>query len=247
VIKIKALLLAAGYATRLYPLTKDTPKPLLQVGNKKIIDHIIDKINNISEIDEIFVVTNNKFYHHFLDWAFQNGNQKLRIINDGTFTNEDRLGAVGDINFVVKLEEINEDLLVIAGDNLFGFELNNFVNFFKEKNSSIVAFYDLKDKELVKGKFGVGLINNEKVINFEEKPIEPKSALAATACYLFKKEDINFAQELIDEGKGDCPGNLPAKLVEKSILHGYVFTNYWFDIGSHDGLDQARKFHEEQQ
>ena len=161
----------------------------------------------------------------------------------GTQTNEDRLGAVGDINFVIKQENIDEDLLVIAGDNLFGFEMNHFVNFFKEKESSTVAFYDLKDKELVKEKFGVGLVDNEnlKVISFEEKPLDPKSSLAATACYLFKREDLNFTQELIDEGKGDCPGNLPAKLVEKSNLHGFVFTQHWFDIGSHQGLEEARK------
>ena len=242
---MKAVLLAAGYATRLYPLTINTPKPLLQVGDKSIIGHIIEQIDKIPEINEIFIVTNDKFYTNFLDWAFQSGNKKLRIINDGTQSNEDRLGAVGDINFVIKQENINDDLLVIAGDNLFGFELTNFVHFFNQKESSIVAFYDLQDKELVKEKFGVGLVDNQnlKVTNFEEKPVEPKSSLAATACYLFKKEDLIHANQLVEEGGGDSPGQLLPILVERSNLHGFVFTEHWFDIGSHEGLEEARKFY----
>ena len=240
---MKALILAAGYATRLYPLTKDTPKPLLEVGGKAIIDHILDKIEDSNVVDQVYVVTNDRFYNHFQEWA--KGKANLKIINDGTQTNEDRLGAIGDIHYVLLQESVDDDLLVIAGDNLFGFSLHNFINSFEEKSRTVVALCDLKDLEKVKGKYGVGILEGSRVIDFEEKPLEPRSSLAATACYIFSKEDLNHVKDLAENGKADAPGNIISYLAEKSEVHGFVFDEHWYDVGSHESLKEAREAYED--
>ena len=242
VIKIKVLVLAAGYATRLYPLTENTPKPLLKVGSKSIIEHILSKLETVKGADQVYVVTNDKFYPVFVDWSKRVKSPfKLKILNDGTKNNEDRLGAVGDIHFVVKQEKIKDDLLVIAGDNLFGFSLFDFIGFFKSKNSSVVAFHDLKDKDKVKGKYGVGILEGSKVVDFEEKPLMPKSGLASTACYFFKKSDLSHIHNLLKAGKADAPGNLIKYLAENSKVHAFVFDEHWFDVGTFESLEEAKK------
>ena len=242
--KIKALILAAGYATRLHPLTENQPKPLLKVAGVPIVEHILKKLETQEKIDEIFIVTNNKFYGHFNVWLMDfNASKKVKIINDGTVSNEDRLGAVGDINYVLKEEHINDDLLVIAGDNLFGFSLSHFINQFNIKKNSIVALHDLKDKDKVKNKFGVAILNQDssQVIDFEEKPSEPKSTLAATACYVFHKEDLKLVERAVERGKADNPGDLVKFLVKESEVQGYVFEDHWFDVGSIECLKQAEE------
>jgi len=246
VITIRAVVLAAGYATRLYPLTKDTPKPLLEVGERSIINHIFVKLEEIKNLEEVYVVTNDKFYSTFVDWSKSlNSSFKLKIVNDGTKSNEDRLGAVGDIHFVVKQEKINDDLMVIAGDNLFGFSLLDFADFFKEKNTSLVAFHDLKDKDKVKGKYGVGIVQGSKVVDFAEKPTEPKSSLASTACYFFKRNDLVHIKNMVKSGKVDAPGNLIKYLATESEVHAFVFDEHWFDVGSFESLAEAKKLYEE--
>ena len=238
-------MLAAGYATRLYPLTENTPKPLLKVGEKTIINYILTKLEEVKEVKDVYVVTNDKFYSTFVNWGKTvTSSFKLKIVNDGTKSNEDRLGAVGDIYFVVEQEKIKDDLLVIAGDNLFGFSLLDFVDFFKDKNSSIVAFHDLKDKHKVKSKYGIGIMQGSRVVDFEEKPTEPKSSLASTACYFFKKNDLLHIQNLVKTGKVDAPGNLIKYLAEKSEVHGFVFDEHWFDVGSFESLEEAKKLYE---
>lgn len=245
-IKIKAILLCAGYATRLHPLTANRPKPLLDVGEKPIIDHIVDKIQGIKEIDKIFVVTNDKFYPVLRAWAMDNkAKKKIKVINDGTFKNDDRLGAIGDLNFVMQEEGINDDVLMIAGDNLFGFELRNFLDFFKGQAGSALAFCDLKKKEKVANKFGVGIVDEEKkVIDFEEKPAEPRSTLAATCCYVFSRKDVEKVSEFVRVSeKWDNPGDFAKWLMKRSSLNGFVFNEHWFDIGSFEGLEEANKFY----
>ncbi len=239
---MEVLILAAGYATRLYPLTENLPKPLLQVGDKTIIEHILAKLEAVKSVNQVYIVTNEKFYPTFSNWGKTiKTNLKLTILNDGTASNEDRLGAIGDIHFVVQKENINDDLLVIAGDNLFGFSLPKFVDFFHEKKSSVVAFHELKSLEKVKGKYGVGILKGSKVVGFEEKPTEPKSSLASTACYLFKKSDLSHLQDLIRIGKADAPGNLITHLAQTSEVHGFVFDEHWFDVGSFESLEEAKK------
>ncbi len=239
---MKALVLAAGYGLRLRPLTDSTPKPLLEVGGKAIVEHLLEKLKKVHELKEVFIVTNHRFYDTFRIWLnHYNSSLKIKLIDDGTLSNDDRLGAVGDINFVLKEEDLNEDLLVIAGDNLFGFSLPHFIDFFKAKSKTIVAFHDLKDMEKVRKKFGVGILDGSKVLAFEEKPPQPKSSLASTACYLFAKKDLGHIEKSITIGKANNPGDLIKYLVKESEVHGFVFYQHWFDVGSFESLEEANK------
>ena len=241
---MKALVLAAGYATRLYPLTKDRPKPLLKVGDKAIVEHILEKIESLSEIDEVFIVTNDRFYQHFVNWQSNyTYSKKITLVNDGTLSNEDRLGAVGDLNYVINKESIDDDLLVIAGDNLFGFSLQKFMNTYNGR--SMVALRDLKDVEKVRNKHGVAVTEGSKVVQFQEKPAEPLSSLASTACYIFSSDDLLLVNSLVEQGIVDNPGDLIVSLVESSEIHGFVFDEHWFDIGSHESLKEAEEMYRE--
>ncbi len=244
---MKALVLAAGFGTRLYPLTERTAKPLLNVAGRPIIEHILEKIKVIKELSEVFIVTNDRFHEDFQQWAEKFDYPKtIKIINDGTRDNEDRLGAVGDLHFVLKKENIDDDLLVIAGDNLFGFSMQEFLDFFRSRRKSVVAFRDLKNPEKVKKKYGVGILEGTKVVDFQEKPEEPKSALASTACYIFTQQDLKLVEDSLRKGKADNPGDLVKYLVAKSEMHGFVFREHWFDIGSFDSLREAEEVYRDE-
>lgn len=245
--KIRALILAAGYATRLYPLTKNTPKALLSIADKPMIEYIIEKIDRSDDIKDIIIVTNNTFYNQFESWLkFAKHKKPIRIINDGTTYNEDRLGALKDIDYVVKQEMIKDNLMVIAGDNLFEFSLRAFVKFFNEKKSCVLAVFDMKEKKKLAKKFGVvQLDNNSKITDFEEKPESPKSSLTATACYIFQPADIEELDSFIKKHKkADNPGEFIAHLSKKTQVYGFSFDDGWFDIGSFDQLEEAYKRYE---
>ena len=233
------LILAAGYATRLYPLTLDVPKPLLDIAGRPLLDHIIDKIKD--KVDKIHVITNNKFHQHFLDWAEDKEN--INIINDQTMTNEDRLGAIGDIHYFIKKMEFDNELMVIAGDNFLGLDFDEFFKFYKEKDSSILAVYDLLEKEKLANKFGVIELNDKmKVVGFEEKPAKPKTSLTATACYIFQKKDIKLLELCVKEHqKLDNTGDFIKFLTLNSSVHGFVFDGVWYDIGSKEDLAKVRE------
>jgi glucose-1-phosphate thymidylyltransferase len=241
---MKAIILAAGYATRLYPLTLDRPKPLLPVAGKPIIEYILERVSEIQEIKDVFVVTNNKFHQHFMDWRNKYGSRlNIKIVNDGTMTNEDRLGAIGDIDYVVGKQGINEDVMVIAGDNLFQFSLRDIVGMYKEKNASVIGVYDMKDKSLLAKKLGVVELDEDgRIKSFEEKPAEPKSALASSAIYIFSDEDVREIRRCIEENqKPDNSGDFIKYLAEKKAVYGYPFSDLWIDIGSKEMYDKANE------
>lgn len=242
-VKIKALILAAGYATRLYPLTLDTPKPLLPIAGKPIIEHILSKIDKLDDVDEILIITNNKFFDNFRNWKRKYSSSKpINIINDNTDSDKERLGAMGDIDFAIKKENIEDDLLIIGGDNLFDFNLKELLEFFKEKKSSTAALFDLKEKELAAGKYGVIEINKEnKIINLEEKPEEPKTSLISTACYIFSRDDLKEIGICLKEKKKDNLGEFIAWLSKKKDMYGHIFQGKWFDIGNKEQLKEADK------
>jgi len=240
---IKAIVLSAGYATRLYPLTKDKPKPLLEVAGKPIIEHIISKAEHIQEIDAIFVVTNNKFFLNFQRWANTvSCSKKIKVINDNTKSNEDRIGAIGDVKFAIEHENIEDDLLIVAGDNLFEFSLIDIVKLFKKKKNPVIALYDVKSYELAK-KYGIVTVDtNKKVINFVEKPAKPESALSSTGVYLFPKDTLRYIFEYLGQGGSkDKTGSFLEWLYKRKDIYCYISKERWYDIGSFEELERARK------
>jgi len=243
VVKIKAIVLAAGYATRLYPLTKNKPKPLLEVAGEPIINHIIKKIEEIEEINEIFIVTNQKFYTIFKKWLSNlKSTKKIEIINDKTTSNEDRLGSLGDINFVIGQENIKEGIMVVAGDNLFEFSLKGVIELYKKNNKSAVALYDVKDKELAKQYGIVGINKDNKMIEFEEKPEKPKSTLASTGIYIYPSYILPMLQDFVKKyHNSDKAGNFLEWLHKKEPVYCYITEKKWIDIGTFDQLEKARK------
>ena len=243
---MKAIILCAGYGTRLYPLTKDKAKPLLEVIGKPMINHIMEKIEEIDDVNQVIVITNNKFYNQFVEWANNyNSSVPIKVLNDNTLSNDDRLGAIGDINFVLEKEEVNDDILIINGDNLFQFSLKGMNQTFKDKNQHVISLYDVKTIDEAK-KFGiVSVDSNNKVVEFKEKPSEPKSTLASIGIYIYTKEIRNLMDQYLKEGgNADRTGDLVEWLHKKEHIYGHVFDDpneKWFDIGSFESLEEANK------
>jgi glucose-1-phosphate thymidylyltransferase len=234
---MKALILAAGYATRLRPLTDSLPKQLLPVGGRPMIDWILDKLREAG-IDGVHLVTNARFADQFERWAAGTG---VRVHDDGTSTNETRLGAIGDIRFVQERADLDDDLLVLAGDNLFDFSLSDYIAFWSAKDeASAVAVYDVGDPELAK-KYGiVDVDEDDRLIGFVEKPDDPPSTLAATAAYLYARAHAALVATYLDEGNPpDQPGHLIGWLHRREPVYAYRIAGGWYDIGDADQLLEA--------
>lgn len=239
---MKILILAAGYAVRLYPLTLDTPKSLLDIGKRTIIDRIFDKIEALRGVDAIYIITNEKFFGKFKAWLEASPwRQSVNLINDGSASDETRLGAIKDLYIAIIKESIDSDLLVIAGDNLFDFDLSRFLSFAFDKRDGIsVALYDIKDIKAAR-QFGVVKINDDnRVINFEEKPENPKSTLISTGIYYFPKEKLSLIKQYVTLGdkKIDAPGYYISWLSRVDKVYGFTFREDWYDIGN---LESYRK------
>lgn len=229
---MKALIMAAGYATRLYPLTKDKAKPLLPIAGKPIIGYIADALDAVPGIDRTYVVTNSRFSASFEAWAgSRKGKTQVRVIDDGTVSDSDKLGAIGDIRFVLAHERIDDDLFVILGDNLFDLDLAKIVPFFKKKGTTVAA-YDVKDREAAKLYGILGIDNEQRVIDFKEKPADPPSTLAAIGMYLFPRDKLSLFKTYVDEGNNpDAPGFYINWLYKREPVYAYVFNGLWYDIG----------------
>jgi len=241
---MKCILLCGGYATRLLPLTKDKAKPLLEVDGKHIIDYTLEKLVVINEIDEIIISTNTKFEDGFKEWLSKKNIEKnIKLVIEETTEEEDKLGAIGGINFVLDQEKIDEDVIIIAGDNVFGFDIRAFIEFYKEKKSAIMAAFDVQNIEKAKLYGIVKIDENHKITNFEEKPSNPKSTLASTACYIYPKETLSLFKQYLNEGNSkDEPGFFLEWLYKKQDIFAFVFSNYWFDIGDFASLKEAEEF-----
>lgn len=240
---MKALILAGGYSTRLYPLTLNRPKALLEVGEKTILGRILDSVFTIEECDMTYIVSNKKFYEDFCNWVDnQNYKKKIEVLNDGTTSNENRLGAIGDINFALEATGLFDDLLILGSDNLFEFKLKDFTDFAlsKRPNASL-ALCDVKNIKKA-SLYGIAVLKQEtsEIIDFQEKPEKPKSTLAATAVYFYPKEKLNLIKEYMKEGlTKDAPGNLVKWLKDREPVYGYVFKENWYDIGDKVSLKKA--------
>ena len=243
---MNALILAAGYATRLYPLTLNKAKPLLEVGGKPIIEWLFDNLASVPGLRTVFVVTNDKFASDFQNWAntYQNRHRamQIKIINDGSKSDDDKLGAIGDINLVLTRENLaNDDLLVIAGDNLFEQRLSDFVNSAKHSQAT-VAVHDVGNLEAMK-KYGTVTIDSKGVITyFEEKPAHPKSTLAAVALYYYSREVLSLFTTYLAAGNNpDQPGLFLQWLYPRKPVNTFEIKGRWLDIGSKETLDNADK------
>lgn len=227
---MKALLLAAGYATRLRPLTETVAKPLLPVGGRPMIDRILDAVRTIDEIDEVHVVTNAVYAEAFERWGLETG---VHVHDDGTSSNDDRLGAIGDLVFALDHGRLwCDDLLVIAADNLFEFSLRAYVDFWLERDGSAIAVHRLADPSLASLYGVVELDDDDRVVGMEEKPAAPRSDLVSTATYLFAAEHLGLVLRYLDEGNPpDPPGSFLAWLGAREPLHGFRFDEAWLDIG----------------
>jgi glucose-1-phosphate thymidylyltransferase len=242
---MKALILAAGYATRLYPLTKEFPKPLLMVQGRPIIDYIIDKLEAINEVDEIIVVTNTKFISRFRKWADESQNsRRISLVDDLTKDLKSRRGAVGDMYFAIVKKRLNDNLLVIGGDNLFGGDLEDFLSFAKSNRAHpVIGVYDIKDK-LEARKYGVVKLNRKKqLVYFAEKPTDPQSTLVAMCLYYFPKEKLGLVKEYARAHVGghDATGFYIDWLRKKVPVYGFIFSGRWYDIGDHKFYNEAKK------
>jgi len=238
---MKCLILAAGYATRLYPLTENFPKPLLKVGDKTILDWLVDDIDASGEIDEYVVISNHKYARHFEEWA-KTKKQKILIADDGTETNETRLGAVRDILFAIQKYNLDDDMLVIAGDNVLDFSLTRFVAYAKEKNASaIMRYYEADEKKLLK--CGVVTIDeNDKILAMTEKSPTPATHWCTPPFYYYKKEDARLVARGIEEGCGvDAPGSFIAWLCEKSPVYAMEMPGRRYDIGNLESYEKVQK------
>ena len=241
---MKALILAAGYATRLYPLTKEYPKPLLTVGTRPIINYILDKLQDIEDIEETIVVTNNKFIHQFREWKESlHCSWPVTLVDDLTKSHKDRRGAIGDIFFVIEKINLKDGLLVIGGDNLFDGDLREFLSFADEnKSSPLIGAYHLADIREAKNYGVIELDKTNRIIDFTEKPKRPKSRLIAMCLYYFPKSTLGLIGEYLKRkaDKHDATGFYIDWLRKKIDVYGFVFYGRWYDIGDHKFYNEAK-------
>lgn len=234
------LILAAGYATRLYPLTENFPKPLLKVGDKTILDWLVDDIDTVGIVERFVVISNHKFAHHFEDWA-KTKNVKIDIVDDGTETNETRLGAVRDIQFAADKLELRDDMLVIAGDNVLDFSLAKFIAYAQAKNTSCVMRYFEGNKEKIKKSAALVIDENDRILSMEEKPDSPKSNWCCPPFYYYTATDAGKIAEGIAEGCGtDAPGSYVAWLSKKTKMHAMEMPGRRYDIGNLESYENVQ-------
>jgi glucose-1-phosphate thymidylyltransferase len=243
---MKILILGAGYATRLYPLTLNQPKPLLPVAGKPMLEYVIDNIAPISGIDHCYVVTNNKFAEHFQKWAdgYRAAGSKINftIVNDKSTDDSNKLGAIGDIHLVITKENINDDLIIVAGDNLFNQSLEDFGRVCREKNAPVLAVYDVGNLEEIKKYNSITIDGSGKITFFEEKPKNPTSTLTGIALYYYPKATLPLIKQYIAEGNNpDQPGRLVQWLYQRTPVYTWSVPGIWFDIGSKESLEEANR------
>lgn len=237
---MKCLILAAGYATRLYPLTENFPKPLLTVGEKTILDWLVDDIDQANAVDEYVVISNHKYAHHFIEWA-KSKQQKITVVDDGTDSNENRLGAVKDIQFAIDMLNLDDDMLVIAGDNVLDFSLTEFIKYAKNKNTScVMRYYEPDDKKLLKT--GVVTIDsNDKILKMTEKSPNPATHWCCPPFYYYTQKDAQLVQKGIDSGCGtDAPGSYIAWLCTQTTVHAMEMPGSRYDIGNLESYEKVK-------
>jgi glucose-1-phosphate thymidylyltransferase len=243
---MKVVILAAGYATRLYPLTLTQPKPLLSVAGQPMIDYVLDNLAPIGGLDRIYVVTNAKFATHFQKWSDDYRARKSKldftVVNDGSTDDSNKLGAIGDLHLVLTREKVDDDVIVVAGDNLFSEKLSDFGRYCREKRAPVLAVYDVGDLEQIKKYNSITLDGDGRITFFEEKPKNPTSTLTGIALYFYPKSTIPKIKQYIAEGNNpDQPGRLIQWLYPREPVYTWKVPGLWYDIGSKETLEEANQ------
>jgi glucose-1-phosphate thymidylyltransferase len=234
---MKAVVLAAGYATRLYPLTLNQPKPLLQVGGRPLLDWILERVQAMG-VDETVVVTNAKFTPHFEEWA--KDKDRVVVVNDGTTSNDDRLGAIGDLVYVLDKLGVDDDVVVVAGDNLFLEDISGFGDYGREVDAPVLAIHDVGDLSLMPAYNQVDVDETGRVVFMEEKPERARTTLAGIALYYYPRRALPLIRQYLEEGNNpDQPGRLPEWLHTRTPVYTWPLPGNWYDIGSREQLEEA--------
>ena len=237
---MKAVILAAGYATRLYPLTQDEPKHLLEVAGRPILDRLLGQLP-LEELDAVFVVTNAKFAGRFREWA-AGVPVEVEVIDDGTTSEEDKLGAIGDLALAIREAGLDDDLVVAAGDSLFTERLDGLVRLAQERGAAAIAVYDVGDLEAIRRLSAIGVDPSDRVVSFEEKPESPSSTLAGIALYFFPRDVLPLVGEYLGEGNNpDQPGRFVEWLYMRVPVYAWRVPGQWIDIGTPDALAEAER------
>ncbi len=226
-----AIVLAGGYATRMWPITRNRPKMLLPVGDTTVIDRTLAQLEDDDDIDDVYISTNERFATDFTNYVDEKGYEKPELSVEDTSDEDEKFGVVGALAQLIDREELEDDLLIIAGDNMVGFDISDFVEFFEEKQSPVLAAYDVGDLERAKS-YGLVELDGDQVVNFQEKPDEPKTTLASIACYAFPADVLpKFDTYLEDDQNPDEPGWFLQWLQSRQPVHAFTFDDIWFDIG----------------
>lgn len=234
-----AIVLAGGYATRLWPITRNRPKMLLPVGGTTVIDTLLENLEVDDRIDDVYVSTNEAFADTFAEHLDGQPFEKPILSVEDTSEEDEKFGVVGALAQLVERENIDDDLLVVAGDNLLGFNLDEFVDFFEREQTASIAAYDVGSREKAKS-YGLVELDGKRVVDFQEKPDNPNSTLVSIACYAFPHDVVSqFETYLAEDGNPDEPGWFIQWLQARQAVHAYSFDDAWFDIGSAEGYLDA--------
>jgi glucose-1-phosphate thymidylyltransferase len=243
---VKLIILGAGYATRLYPLTLNQPKPLLPVAGKPMIEHVLDNLAPIEAINHIYIVTNEKFTPHFEAWSADHRARgdahEFTVVNDHSTDDSNKLGAIGDLHLVVESQEIDDDIIVVAGDNLFSDPLTGFGEFALSKNAPVLAVYDVGDLEEIKKYNAIEVDDESRITFFEEKPKEPKVTVTGIALYYYPRHTLPLIKQYIADGNNpDQPGRLVQWLYPQTPFYTWSVPGLWYDVGSKETLEDANR------
>ena len=238
-----SLILAAGYATRMYPLTRNFPKPLLEVGGKTVLDHLLKDIDSITAITRHVVVSNSRYLPHFQKWKAESEYEKeIILLDDGSTENENRLGAVRDILFAIEEVGLDEELLVVAADNLLSFSFSGFVDYALDKRATCIMRHHEPSTERLRRTGVITIDEDDRVLLMEEKPAEPKSSWAVPPFYVYKREDLPLIREAIEEGANtDAPGSFITYLARKRPVYAYLMEGKRWDIGNLESYEQVKR------
>jgi glucose-1-phosphate thymidylyltransferase len=243
---MKAIILAGGYASRLWPLTKEQPKHMLPIAGQPMINYLMERLEKL-DIETFYLVTNAKFAHNFEEWAKTcKWKDKIKIVNDQTTSNDDRLGSLGDIMYVINNENIDDDVFVIGADNLSDFDFNRMILKFNEKKTAIIASYDAKDEEVVRQNSQVSVGEDDKVLEYIEKPAVPTSTMIGALMWVIPKNDVPLIQECIDMDRSDKAGWFIIHLLTKRTVHNVTYEGLWIDIGTHETYKRAQEIFEKE-